>query len=112
MKPIKYITDDTLDMVFLLIWMLVASHGLLNAYAVVCGDPLGHIVQSQSLGDKRQSGDNSRVQRWLEILTDSDYTFENRTVSPDANAYFLPPMPNAAAEHDGSRLTSLTPFED
>ena len=55
---------------------------------------------------------NARVQRWLDLLTAFDYTFEYRQGRANGNADFLSRLPEPATEHDRTGSSSLTPAED
>ena len=50
---------------------------------------------------------NTRVQRWLELLTAFDYTLEYRKRSANGNAAFLSRLPEPATQHGRSGSTSL-----
>ena len=63
----------------------------------------------ESIG--KMGDDNSRVQRWFELLTAFDYTLEYRKGRANGNADFLSRLPEPDTEHNLAGSSSLTPVE-
>ena len=115
-KPIAYISRATLDSkrhwnpldleADSIVWALKRLRGYLwGTKFRIFSD---HKVL-ESIG--KVGNHNARVQRWLEFLTEFDYTLEYQKESANGNADFLSRLPEPATEHDRNGSTSLTPLE-